>query len=167
MCAYRAASRPEIAVTNRKLCSGDFLAQITKIASHKPWAVLLREKDLGVFQYTALALQIALKCEDVPLITHTYQIKGLPFYPPWASVHSIKEAKRAQELGAEFIIAGHIFETQSKPGLPPRGLPFLRDVCASVSIPVFAIGGVTEQNAGQCVAAGAFGICRMSYWMGI
>ena len=155
----------EIAVTNRKLCQGDFLAQIAKIAAREPWAILLREKDLDAFEYTSLASQVKEICDGVPLIAHTYPVEGLPFHPPFASIHSIEEAKRAEELGARFIIAGHVFETRSKPGLPPRGLDFLRGVCESVKIPVFAIGGITDQNARQCIEAGAFGVCRMSYWM--
>jgi len=157
----------EIAVTNRRLCPGDFLAQIAKIAARDPWAILLREKDLDILEYTLLASQIKKICGDVPLIAHTYQVEGLQFHPPFASIHSIEEAKIAQERGARFVIAGHVFETQSKPGLLPRGLDFLRGVCESVRIPVFAIGGITEQNARQCIEAGALGVCRMSYWMNI
>jgi len=110
----------------------------------------------------------------VPLIAHTYPVEGLPLHVPFSfdmppgasvSIHSAEEAKRAEELGARFVIAGHIFETQSKPGIRPRGLAFLRDICESVDIPVFAIGGITDENAQDCIAAGAYGICRMSYWM--
>ena len=63
-----------------------------------------------------------------------------------ASVHSVSEAIEAQLLGATYLIAGHIFSTDSKKGVPPRGLPFLKDVCDAVSIPVFAIGGITEKR---------------------
>jgi len=157
----------EIAVTNRRLCPGDFLAQVAKIAAREPWAILLREKDLDAAAYKALALRVKGLCGNVPLIAHTYPVEGLPFHMPLASVHSIEEARRAEAAGARFVIAGHIFATQSKPGLPPRGLDFLRGVCESVGIPVFAIGGITERNAAACIAAGAFGICRMSYWMNL
>jgi thiamine-phosphate pyrophosphorylase len=84
-----------------------------------------------------------------------------------ASVHSVEEARAAEAMGARFLVAGHIFATGSKPGLPPRGLDFLRELCDNVRIPVFAIGGISMQNAQQCLDAGAAGICRMSYWMGL
>jgi len=174
----------EIAVTNRKLCaSRDFLAQIEAIAAQQPWAILLREKDLDAVEYTALAAQVKTRCGDVPLIAHTHAIEGVErLHLPSAvlrqreralpmhfsvSVHSVQEAQRAEELGAELLIAGHIFDTTCKPGLPARGVEFLRTVCENVQIPVFAIGGITEENMAQCNAAGAAGVCRMSYWMNI
>ena len=51
-----------------------------------------------------------------------------------------------------------VFETQSHPGTALAGLEMLREVCGAVSIPIFAIGGITAQNAGQCLAAGAHGV---------
>ena len=50
----------------------------------------------------------------------------------------------AEKLGADYLIAGHIFNTPCKQGTPGRGLDYLRRVCESVSIPVFGIGGITE-----------------------
>ena len=174
----------EIAVTNRRLCTNrDFLAQIATIAAQKPWAILLREKDLDAAVYAALAAQVKARCGDVPLIAHTHAVESFErLHLPMVvlrqmehalparfsvSVHSVQEAQYAEKLGAEFLIAGHIFDTTCKPGFPARGIDFLRTVCESVQVPVFAIGGITEENMGQCVAAGAAGVCRMSYWMNV
>ncbi|MCL1952217.1 MAG: thiamine phosphate synthase [Oscillospiraceae bacterium] len=174
----------EIAITNRHICKADYFTQIEKVASHKPFAILLREKDLTFDKYFTLSKEINRICmaQAVPLISHTYAVPGVPrLHVPFAlasealarehslsvSVHSPEEALRAEAMGAEFVIAGHIFATGSKPGMPPRGLAFLREVCEAVDIPVFAIGGITMQNAQQCLDAGAAGICRMSYWMGV
>ncbi|MCL2447149.1 MAG: thiamine phosphate synthase [Oscillospiraceae bacterium] len=166
----------EIIVTNRQLCSGDFMLQIEKALQSKPWGLLLREKDLSRSEYAALAAQVAPLCraQGVQLITylpHMGDFVHMPFaqakptaQPFSVSIHSVEEAVQAQSLGATFIIAGHIFATQSKPALPPRGLNFLHTVCKNVTIPVFAIGGITRENAHDCVAAGAAGICRMSHW---
>lgn len=68
-------------------------------------------------------------------------------------------------MGACYVIAGHIFSTDCKKGVPPRGLAFLREVTNSVSIPVYAIGGITVENSGEVFAAGAAGVCMMSQWM--
>lgn len=81
------------------------------------------------------------------------------------SVHSLEEVKEAEVLGAAFVIFGHVFETDCKPGLPPRGLTALKEICAGVSIPVYAIGGVNEENSPLCVEAGAAGVCMMSGFM--
>lgn len=52
----------------------------------------------------------------------------------------------AQALGATYLLAGHIFDTSCKPGLPGRGLDFLAQVCAAVPLPVYAIGGITAET---------------------
>lgn len=78
------------------------------------------------------------------------------------SVHSAEEAEAAETYGAGYVIAGHIFETGCKPGIPPRGPEFLKQVCKQVSIPVYAIGGITKENAALTVRSGAAGICMMS-----
>lgn len=78
------------------------------------------------------------------------------------SIHSVEEAKSAEALGADYVIAGHIFKTGCKPGIQPRGLRFLQSVCEQVSIPVYAIGGITKENAALTIQSGAAGICIMS-----
>ena len=172
----------EIAITNRRLCKDNYFMQIEKVASHKPYAILLREKDLDFDKYLTLSIEANQICAayGVPLISHTHAVPGVHnLHVPFAlanealarkfslsvSVHSLEEARVAEAMGAQFVIAGHIFATGSKPGIPPRGLDFLREICESIHIPVFAIGGITVNNAQQCLDAGAAGICRMSYWM--
>ena len=78
------------------------------------------------------------------------------------SVHSVTEAEIAEKTGADYLIAGHIFETGCKPGMRPRGTEFLQCVCKQVSIPVYAIGGITKENAALTIQSGAAGICMMS-----
>jgi len=78
------------------------------------------------------------------------------------SVHSVETACEAAAQGADYLIAGTIFASQSHPGTPPAGLGFLRDVCAAVSLPVLAIGGVTPQNLKLCLEAGAAGVAILS-----
>jgi thiamine-phosphate pyrophosphorylase len=79
-----------------------------------------------------------------------------------ASVHSIESARAAERNGGDYVIFGPLFETPSKAAFgPSQGLHRLTEVCRSVSIPVLAIGGVTMQNARDCVAAGAAGIAAI------
>jgi thiamine-phosphate pyrophosphorylase len=79
-----------------------------------------------------------------------------------ASCHSMEDAKLAEKLGCTYIIAGHIYNTDCKKGLEGRGLSFLRDVVESVTIPVYAIGGITPENVDDVRNAGASGACIMS-----
>lgn len=78
------------------------------------------------------------------------------------SVHSAASARAAAEEGADYLIAGTIFTSQSHPGIAPAGLGFLREVCAAVSVPVLAIGGITPQNLELCLEAGAAGVAVLS-----
>ena len=79
-----------------------------------------------------------------------------------ASCHSVAEAVEAERLGCTYITAGHIFDTDCKKGVPGRGLSFLQEVCETVRIPVYAIGGVTHENFPEVKRVGAAGVCVMS-----
>jgi thiamine-phosphate pyrophosphorylase len=79
-----------------------------------------------------------------------------------ASVHSPESAKRVAGQGADYLIFGPVFATPSKAEFgEPQGLERLREVCLAVRIPVLAIGGITLQNAADCVQAGAAGIAAI------
>jgi thiamine-phosphate pyrophosphorylase len=78
------------------------------------------------------------------------------------SCHSLKSAERAKQAGADYIFFGPIFSTPSKIEYGrPQGLAALKEVCHSVEVPVFAIGGITTENAASCVHAGAKGIAAI------
>jgi thiazole tautomerase (transcriptional regulator TenI) len=78
------------------------------------------------------------------------------------SVHSIEEAQIAEQQGADYVMFGHVYSTQSKPGLLPKGVEQLWSVVESVSIPVVAIGGLTPVNIGDVVETGIQGAAVMS-----
>ena len=85
------------------------------------------------------------------------------------SVHSLEQVKEAEKLGADYLIAGHIYATQFKVDIPPRGLDFLKSLCNKTSLPVYAIGGIRldlEQMA-EIKECGAEGGCVMSEMMKI
>lgn len=81
------------------------------------------------------------------------------------SVHSPKEAREAERLGASYVTAGHIFATDCKKGVPPRSMDFLKQVCDSVRIPVYAIGGINGENVALIRNTKASGACMMSEYM--
>ena len=178
-----------VAVTNRKLCEGDFLKQIEKVASENVAAIILREKDLQEEEYGKLAESVIAVCDrySVTCILHTYLKTAeelgqsaihlpLPvlrenkenlkvFQTIGVSIHSVEEAMEAQERGAAYVTAGHVFATDCKKGLLPRGTAFLEEVVKSVKIPVFAIGGVNADNIEEIKRTGAAGCCIMSGFM--
>ena len=186
---------PLIAVTDSATCPRPLAEQIERLAKLtelRPQAVILRAKALDKAAYRTLALQAQQSCEaaGIPLILHSdwqlarelgISMLHLPLaflrqiseyeraYFTWlsTSVHSVGEAQEAQALGATVLIAGHIFTTQCKAGLAPRGLGFLQNVCSAVNLPVYAIGGISfdaSQHA-ELQANGARGACVMSAYM--
>jgi thiamine-phosphate pyrophosphorylase len=75
------------------------------------------------------------------------------------SAAGVEESRKAERRGASYIGAGPVWETPSKRDAdPPIGLAGLREICAAVSLPVVAIGGVDAGNAADCIAAGAAGV---------
>lgn len=175
-----------ICVTNRKLCKDDFLGRINQIAAGKPQAIVLREKDLNLSEYEKMAVEIDKICKknQVALIIsqnmevavkmkhqniqfsmdnlRKYQSTIKKFKNIGASVHSVNEAEEAQKLGATYLVAGHIFPTDCKKGIEPKGLAFLKEVCDATTIPVFAIGGITRERFERVLQTGAAGGCIMS-----
>lgn len=189
-------TRNVIAVTNRTLCSSPFEEQIRRVCSLHPKAVILREKDLTEKEYRNYAKQIKKICDSyqVPCILHTFwQVAieegmdsiHLPFpllqeigksenrkildsfQKIGTSIHSVTEAEQAEQLGVSYLTAGHIYATDCKKGLPPRGTGFLKKVCDTVSVPVYGIGGIhfEEKQWEELEQAGAAGGCIMSGMM--
>lgn len=176
-----------LCITSRGLCQEDFLVRVEKIAKAQPRGIILREKDLSSEEYEALAKQVLAICEKyktacvlhqfadvakelnakaihlpLPVLRALKEEERCFFSVLGASCHSTEEAIEAQKLGCTYIIAGHIFETDCKKGLPGRGLEFLQEVCKNVSIPVYAIGGIHAGNVEKVRRAGASGACIMS-----
>ena len=175
-----------LAVSNRNICKDNFLNRIEKLAMADVEGIILREKDLSEAEYEKLAVEvlsicrkyntkcilhnfydtaIKLGCDSIHLplnllkenkeIVNKFDIIGV-------STHSVKEAVEAEELGASYITAGHIFETDCKKGLMPRGVEYLKEVCKAVDIPVYAIGGINADNISGIKETGLAGVCIMS-----
>ena len=117
-----------ICVTQRSLCSDDFLERIRHLAQAKPQAILLREKDLGEADYEVLAREVQERCAPwgVRLIVRRYadvarrlgvqqlhlsmeelrqaEPEALAGLQTGISVHSVPEALEAQQLGGLILL---------------------------------------------------------------
>ena len=69
---------------------------------------------------------------------------------------------KAEDEGADYVQVGAIFPTRSHPGLSPAGPALLTSVAARVTIPILAVGGITAENVGQAMRAGARGVAVIS-----
>ena len=73
--------------------------------------------------------------------------------------HSVEDVRRAESEGANFAVLAPIFEKTATSAIP-LGLQMLKDACAG-RLPIFALGGVTLENSGTCLEAGATGIAAI------
>lgn len=143
-----------IAVTDAASCPRSLVEQVERIAecAYKPQQLLLRAKELAPIDYQKLAREVLPLCQSygIELIIHTHwqialelgiqrvhlplpKLSQLPVAARRSlvissSVHSVAEAQRALVEGAQALVAGHIYSTSCKAGLPPRGLEFLKQI---------------------------------------
>ena len=83
------------------------------------------------------------------------------------STHALDEARAAENGGADFVVFGPVFATPSKTAYgTPQGLESLAQIAHGVKVPVLALGGITLDNAEECVAAGASGIAGIRLFQG-
>ncbi|MCC2259046.1 thiamine phosphate synthase [Intestinimonas aquisgranensis] len=178
------------AVTDRRaLPAGVTLAQAVEAALDGGVTCLqLREKEASAGEILALARTLLPLCRArrVPLLindrvdialaagadgVHLGQ-EDLP--PPeartllgpdrilGATAHTVEEALRAQAEGADYLGVGAMFPTGTKTNTIPTSADTLKAICAAVSIPVVAIGGVTAQNLPTLAGTGIAGAAVVS-----
>ncbi len=184
-----------ILVTDRRQTAGrPLVAALQAAAQAGIKAIQLREKDLTPRELFALAIEArsvlaplgtrllindradiacAANLDGVHLTTtsltpaaarcclHAGMLVGV-------STHSLVEARFAEQFGADFITFGPVFYTASKaPYGTPKGVQALREVCAAVQIPVFALGGITLEGIPPCLDAGAHGVAAILALMNV
>jgi thiamine-phosphate pyrophosphorylase len=78
------------------------------------------------------------------------------------STHSLEQALQAEQEAVDYIGVGPVFRTATKPGREPVGIELVREVAGRVKTPFFAIGGITLENIGEVLEAGATRIAVVS-----
>lgn len=78
------------------------------------------------------------------------------------SVHSVEQARRAEAIGADYLLVGTLYPTSSHPDKVPEGLPLLQAIAQTVSIPLIGVGGITPERVPECLQAGARGVAVIS-----
>ncbi len=173
-----------LAVTDRlRLPSGRSLVSAVDAAlAGGVDAVQLREKDLRDAELVALAAELRaltsrhgarLLINGRPDVAREVGADGvhLPSAAPdvdaaraglgekgivGVSAHSLAEVTAAHLQGADYVMFGPVFATRSKASFgEPMGIAALRIACASVPLPVFAIGGIRPERAGAVADTGA------------
>jgi thiamine-phosphate pyrophosphorylase len=85
-------------------------------------------------------------------------VRGMPGFEGLLigrSTHSLEQARRAVEEGADYLGVGPVHATPTKPGRLPVGVDLVREVAAAVAVPFVAIGGIDATTVGPVIDAGA------------
>nr|WP_314398463.1 thiamine phosphate synthase [uncultured Campylobacter sp.] len=127
------------------------------MASGGNWAVNLTGSNLAKFNGN---------CADKDKISGIYAPNLTKNLKIGVSVHSLDQALAAQGLGADYVVAGHIFDTPSHALERGRGTKFLREICEKLSIKTYAIGGINFENLDEVKDAGAAGAYMMRGFLG-
>lgn len=167
--------RPDILIIREKNLPEETYLELFEYV----WKASGRQGDNSarIIPHTHLSAVRRMGCTSIHLplsLLKKYREEGVLFSdqnPFWevkhigVSIHSLEEAKTAKRLGAAYLTAGHIFATDCKRGAPPRGIAFLEEICGSVTIPVYAIGGICPENLHEIKKTNAAGACMMSEYM--
>ena len=78
------------------------------------------------------------------------------------SAHTVEEALTAQKKGADYLGVGAVFPTSSKDDVSVLSLETLKAICHAVSIPVVAIGGISQDNIDKLYGSGIDGVAVIS-----
>ncbi len=173
----------------RQIPGGDLLAALREALEGGVRAVQLREKDLSdreifelgcrvrtltrgygakLFINDRADIAVAVEADGVHLTQKSYSAKEARRIVGESgrigvSVHSLRQARSAEEEGADFLTFGPVFDTPSKRMYgPPVGADRLRQATETVRIPVFAIGGIREERISVVMDSGAYGIALIS-----
>jgi thiamine-phosphate diphosphorylase len=172
-------------ITNRKLAyDKDFYGIIEDTINGGISAIILREKDLRYDELLIMAKKIKdiIGSRSVKLIINSNlevakEVEAYGFHLSFekfieikcsfkgiigVSVHNQCEAVKAEKQGANYLLLGHIFETDCRKGLPPRGIELIKTIKKSVTIPIIALGGIMPENIFKVMEAGANGAAVMS-----
>jgi thiamine-phosphate pyrophosphorylase len=169
------ASENLLPVIERAVAAGVDLIQVRE----KDWATreLLMLVEAGVERARGTATRLlvndrldvalAARADGVHLPGHGFPVaevrRAYPELLIGASCHDVSELRAAETGGADFAVFGPVFAPLSKAGeRPPLGVEKLGEAARAVKIPVLALGGITAENAAECLAAGAAGVAAIT-----
>jgi thiamine-phosphate pyrophosphorylase len=130
------------------------LVETVRAASSATRVLINSRTDIAL---AAGADGVHLRSNDIPLadVRSIWRAAARASDPVIAvSCHTLRQVRAAKDGGANFVVFGPVFGKSGEPGV---GLTTLGEACGQ-SVPVFALGGVTTENASACRAAGAAGI---------
>jgi thiamine-phosphate pyrophosphorylase len=170
----------------KRYCITDSADVAARAAVGAATMIQVRAKTLPARDLAALVRRVVAAARGTPVLVNTRadvalacgaQGVHLPSHSPspallraiapagflvGVSCHTLQELEQAQSEGADFAVYGPIFATHSHPDASPLGLDALAAATRLIRLPIYALGGITEQNAPLAIAAGAAGVAGIS-----
>lgn len=174
-------------ITNRRLIKkGNLYTVVLESLRGGLDAVILREKDLSCNELMDIGFKLkgltnafgarlivngnpyvskAVNADYYHSSMSNFSVDSVYGAPFGLSTHSIDDVITAKKLGANYVLLSHIFPTQCKKGLKPKGLSIISESKDAIDMPIIALGGINEMNIQDIFMAGAKGAAVMSYIM--
>ncbi len=150
-----------VQLREKEMNDQDFLAEALEIAALC--------KRYGVPFFINDNVEVAVKCkadgvhvgqEDMAAAQVRQQVGDHMMIG--VSAHSVEEALEAVKNGADYLGVGAMFSTSTKKDVQLLSKAVLRDICAAVTVPVVAIGGISKANISQLAGSGVDGVALVS-----
>jgi thiamine-phosphate diphosphorylase len=170
----------------RRYCITDSVDVAARAAGGGAAMIQVRAKTLATRELAALVRDVVAVARGVPVLVNTRTDVALACgangvhlpsdglaadavrsiapagFLIGVSCHTPVELVRAEREGADFAVYGPVFPTASHPQAAPIGLEALATAARAVGIPIYALGGITEENAPLCITVGAAGVAGIS-----
>lgn len=127
-------------------------------------AKLSRQRGLLFLVAGDAALARRVGADGLHLPEHRLRHRLPPHNPAWlvtAAAHSLPAALRAERLGIDAVFVSPVFPTDSHPGAPALGPRRLAEWIGALTIPVYALGGVTAGTARALTGTGIAGVAAI------
>ena len=149
-----------VQLRDASLPAGELLTLARRLRS------ITRGKAL-LFIHDRLDVAIAMEADGVQLPENglpTLSARGMigKYAVLGRSINDVEDALRATREGADFVVAGPIYQSESEPDVAPIGPGLIGEITKDSSLPVLAYGGITASNIEELISLGAAGVAVTS-----
>ena len=150
-----------VQLREKELNESDFLKEVKQIST------LCKEYKVPFIVNDNVNIAIACKADGIHIgqedmeLTNVRKLVGEDMIIG-VSAHTVEEAIKAQEGGADYIGIGAVFATSTKTDVDVLSFDTLKSICEAVDIPTVAIGGIQKDNICKLKKSGIDGVAVVS-----
>ncbi len=150
-----------VQLREKELNEGDFLKEAKQISA------LCKEYKVPFIVNDNVDIAIACKADGIHIGQEDMELKSVRKFVGedmiiGVSAHTVEEAIKAQEGGADYIGIGAVFATSTKTDVDVLSFETLKSICEAVEIPTVAIGGIKKDNICKLEGSGIDGVAVVS-----